>query len=50
VPTDSQAEKVFAALAEGGQVQLPLTIPFFSSRFGMVADRFDVSWRFFVPA
>ena len=28
----------------GGQVQMPLTKTFFSPRFGMVADRFGVSW------
>lgn len=38
------AERVFAALAEGGQVQMPLGETFFASRFGMVADRFGVSW------
>jgi PhnB protein len=35
---------LFAALSEGGQVQLPLIKTFFSPRFGMVADRFGVSW------
>ena len=44
VPTDADAELVFAALADGGQVQMPLAKTFFSSRFGMVADRFGVSW------
>jgi len=44
VPSDAEAEKRFAALAEGGQVQMPLTKTFFSSSFGMVADRFGVSW------
>jgi PhnB protein len=43
-PSDAEAEKLFAALADGGQVQMPLTKTFFSSRFGMVADRFGVSW------
>jgi PhnB protein len=40
----AEAEKRFGALAEGGQVQMPLTETFFSPRFGMVADRFGVSW------
>jgi PhnB protein len=44
VPNDSEAERLFAALAEGGQVQMALTKTFFSSRFGMVADRFGVPW------
>jgi PhnB protein len=38
------AEKRFAMLAEGGQVQQPLIETFFAERFGMVADRFGVSW------
>jgi PhnB protein len=42
--SDAEAERMFAALADGGQVQMPLTKAFFSSRFGMVADRFGVSW------
>ena len=43
-PNDAEAEQRFAALADGGQVQMPLTKTFFSSRFGMVADRFGVPW------
>jgi PhnB protein len=46
--SDAQAEKLFAALADGGQVQMPLTKTFFSSRFGMVGDRFGVSWMVIV--
>jgi PhnB protein len=41
---DAEAERLFAALADGGQVQMPLAKTFFSSRFGMVADRFGVPW------
>ncbi len=48
VADDAEAERRFAALAEGGQVQMPLTKTFFSSRFGMVADRFGVSWMIVV--
>ena len=48
VPGEAEAERLFAALGEGGQVQMPLTKTFFSSRFGMVADRFGVSWMIYV--
>jgi PhnB protein len=48
VPDDAEAERVFAALGDGGQVQMPLAKTFFSSRFGMVADRFGVSWMIVV--
>jgi PhnB protein len=43
-----QAEKLFASLGVGGQVQMPLTQTFFSPRFGMVADKFGVSWMIYV--
>ena len=42
--TDEEAERVFAALADGGAVHQPLIQTFFSSRFGMLADRFGVHW------
>jgi len=48
VPSESEADRLFAALADGGQVQMPLTKTFFSPRFGMVADRFGVSWMVYV--
>jgi PhnB protein len=48
VPDEAEAERRFAALADGGQVQMPLTKTFFASRFGMVADRFGVSWMIYV--
>jgi PhnB protein len=48
VSSDNEAEKLFAALGDGGQVQMPLTRTFFSSHFGMVADRFGVSWMIIV--
>ena len=44
VPTADRAHSVFTALAEGGHVQMPVTKTFFSPAFGMVADRFGVSW------
>jgi PhnB protein len=48
VPTEAEADKLFAALANGGQVQAPLTKTFFSKKFGMVADRFGVGWMVIV--
>jgi PhnB protein len=44
VRTEAEAERLFTALADGGQVQMPLTKTFFSPRFGMVADRFGMAW------
>jgi PhnB protein len=48
VADDAEAKRRFAALAEGGQVQVPLTKTFFSSSFGIVADRFGVPWMIVV--
>jgi len=50
VPNDAEAEKRFNALADGGKVQMPLAKSFFSSSFGMVADRFGVMWMVIVMA
>jgi PhnB protein len=44
VKDEATAERLFNALAAGGQVQMPLAKTFWSPRFGMVADRFGVSW------
>jgi PhnB protein len=44
VPDAAEAERLFNALGDGGQVQMPLTKAFFSPSFGIVADRFGVSW------
>lgn len=41
---EREADRLFAALSEGGQVQMPLGKTFWSPCFGMVADRFGVSW------
>jgi PhnB protein len=40
----ADADRYFNALADGGQVQMPLGKTFWSPRFGMVTDRFGVGW------
>jgi PhnB protein len=45
---NTEAERVFAALGDGGQVQMPLGKTFFSPAFGMLADKFGVSWMVYV--
>jgi PhnB protein len=42
--TDEESERVFIALGAGGTVAMPMEKTFFSSRFGMVTDRFGVLW------
>jgi len=39
-----EAEKLFAALSEGGTVQMPLEKTFWAERFGAVVDRFNIPW------
>jgi PhnB protein len=48
VLTAAEADKAFAALAEGGQVRMPLAKTFFSERFGMLQDRFGLGWMVLV--
>jgi PhnB protein len=44
VKSAADADRLFGRLSDGGQVQVPLMKTFFSPSFGMVADRFGVSW------
>ena len=46
--TEAEADKLFAALAAGGQTTMPLAKTFFSPRFGMLTDKFGVGWMIFV--
>jgi PhnB protein len=45
---EADADKKFSALAQGGEVRMPLGKTFFSPRFGMVADKFGVNWMILV--
>ena len=46
--TEAEADKLFNGLADGGQVTMPMARTFFSSKFGMVADKFGVGWMVLV--
>lgn len=46
----ADADRLFTALAGGGSVSMPLGKTFFSPCFGMVTDRFGVSWMVIVAA
>ena len=48
--TEEELERIFAGLAEGGQVLMPLDSYDFSERFGWVADRFGVTWQISLQA
>jgi len=45
---EGEADRMFNALADGGQVRMPMAKTFFSARFGMVADKFGVGWMVLV--
>jgi len=46
--TESEADKIFNALADGGKVTMPMAKTFFSPRFGMLTDKFGVGWMVLV--
>jgi PhnB protein len=48
VQTEAEADRAFAALAEGGKVTMPLAKTFWSPRFGMLTDRFGLGWMIIV--
>ncbi|MFO0914665.1 MAG: VOC family protein [Pirellulales bacterium] len=49
VASEAEAHKAFDALAAGGSVNMPLTKTFWSPCFGMVADKFNITWMVMVP-
>jgi PhnB protein len=42
---ESEIKRVFGALADGGTVQMPLGSTFWSGLFGMVTDKFGITWQ-----
>jgi len=50
VKEEVEADRVFNALSEGGQVQMPPMKTFFSPKFGMVTDKFGVGWMVLVAS
>ena len=40
-----KAKRVFSALGEGGRIEIPLTETFFTELYGIVVDRFGISWK-----
>jgi len=50
VDTPEKAERFFAALSEGGRIQIPLQRTFFAERYGIVIDRFGISWKIMIAS
>jgi len=46
---ESLCDRVFASLADGGSIDMPLDKTFWSPRFGMVTDKFGIGWMVVVP-
>ena len=44
VDSDAEAERIFSALSDGGEVLMPIEETFFATRFGQLRDRFGVNW------
>ena len=44
VESDKEAERIFSALADDGDVLMPIQETFFASRFAQVRDRFGINW------
>jgi len=44
IESPEEAERIFHALADNGQVQMPIQQTFWATRFGMLVDRFDIPW------
>ena len=40
----AEAERIFSALAENGQVKMPIQQTFWAARFGMLADQYGIPW------
>ena len=47
--SDTEAQRLFKALSDGGKVEMPMMKTFYASSFGMVEDRFGVSWMVINP-
>jgi PhnB protein len=44
VDTPAEADRIYAALAEGGSQTMPIVETFWALRFGMCQDRFGTPW------
>jgi PhnB protein len=44
VGTDEEAERIYKALGDGGEVLMKMEETFFATRFGQVRDRFGINW------
>ena len=44
VNSDAEAERIYKALSDGGEVFMPMAETFFASRFAQLRDKFGINW------
>jgi PhnB protein len=44
VRSDTEAERIFSSLSDGGEVFMPMQETFFATRFAQLRDRFGINW------
>jgi PhnB protein len=44
VSSDAEAERIHAALAEGGEIFMAMQETFYATRFSMLRDKFGINW------
>ena len=44
VQSDAEAERIFSALSDGGEVFMPMQETFFATRFAQLRDQFGINW------
>ena len=49
MPDEAEVKRIYAALGEGGSIQMPLSPTFWSPLFGMCTDKFGVGWMVSIP-
>jgi PhnB protein len=49
VGSKEEADRIFAALGEGGKVDMPMQNTFWGSYFGMITDKFGIDWMISAP-
>ncbi|GHU51060.1 VOC family protein [Clostridia bacterium] len=50
IEDEDELRRVFTALSDGGEVNMPLNPTFFSPLFGMLTDKFGIIWQLSLPA
>ncbi len=41
---EAEATRIFDALAQGGNIEMPMAVTFWSAKFGMLTDKYGIDW------